>query len=87
MTKPAHSCLHHGHVWLEANGTPYTRHRGRSQASVTVACQYCPATATLPAIAKHTAPPQQPPHPAVSGKALAAIQSRIALLGSVPKHP
>jgi hypothetical protein len=54
-------CIDLGHVWLETDGTPYTRHRGRTQAGVAVTCQYCPITASLPAFSKHTAPPQIPP--------------------------
>jgi hypothetical protein len=50
-------CIDHGHVWLETDGTPYTRHRGRTQASVAVTCSYCPATAELETFAKNTAPP------------------------------
>lgn len=46
-----HDCQHHGHVWLETDGTPYTRHRGRLAADVSVVCQYCPSTATLPRFA------------------------------------
>lgn len=48
MTDRAHSCTHHGHVWLETDGTPYQRIRGRSDASVPVICAHCPATADLP---------------------------------------
>ncbi len=56
-------CLDLGHVWLETDGTPYTRHRGRTQASVAVTCQFCEKTAELPMYAKHTAPPQPPLRP------------------------
>lgn len=61
MTPKPHSCHDHGHVWLETDGTPYTRHRGRTQANVDVACQYCPAIRSAPTFAAHTAPPQQMP--------------------------
>jgi hypothetical protein len=50
-------CIDLGHVWLETDGSHYTRHRGRTPADVAVTCQYCPATAVLPAFAKNTAPP------------------------------
>lgn len=43
-----HNCIYHGHVWLETDGTPYTRHRGRSQADVAVICRYCETPAMLP---------------------------------------
>lgn len=55
-----HDCTHHGHVWLETDGTPYTRHRGRTQADVPVGCEFCPAIRSLPAFSQHTAPPSQP---------------------------
>lgn len=43
-----HTCLDHGHVWLETDGTPYTRHRGRLDADVSVVCKHCGMTSTLP---------------------------------------
>lgn len=47
MVRVLHDCTHHGHVWLETDGTPYTRHRGRNHATVSVTCTHCHATATL----------------------------------------
>lgn len=57
----AHDCAQQGHVWLEANGQPYRRHRGRKEASVTCACQHCGLPAELPGYGAFTAPPG--PHP------------------------
>lgn len=60
-TPPAkpHSCVSHGHVWLEEDGTLYVRHRDRS-GSVPVQCLYCDQTAELAAHGKATMPfPQE----------------------------
>lgn len=56
--EPVHSCHHHGHIWLEADGSLYVRHRGRDRALVAVHCQHCSATAELQAHGKATAPPR-----------------------------
>ncbi len=56
-----HDCAHAGHVWLEADGQPYRRHRGRKEANVSCTCQHCGLTAELPAHGAFTAPPG--PHP------------------------
>ena len=47
-------CLHHGHVWLEADGQPYERHRGSGNDTVSVTCQHCPASGTLPRFAAYS---------------------------------
>lgn len=83
-----------GHVWLETDGTPYTRHRGRTQATVAVICQYCLTDAELPAFAQHTAPPQQMPAriPIENGDLRATLAARLDASravptdGPVPKH-
>lgn len=88
MTDRAHSCTDHGHVWLETDGTPYARHRGRTQASVAVICQYCLLERDLPGFAQHTAPPQKtPPAVAIEGGDLKATLQKRLNIGSVPKQP
>lgn len=52
---PPHSCLHNGHVWLEADGSLYSRHRNR-QGTVPAACLYCDVVQDLPAFGKATMP-------------------------------
>lgn len=54
-------CLDLGHVWLETDGSHYTRHRGRTPADVAVTCAHCGVTSSLPAFSRHTAPPQSLP--------------------------
>jgi hypothetical protein len=85
-----HSCTHQGHVWLETDGTPYTRTRGRSQASVTVSCKHCSATATLP---RHSAfsgprPAGMPIDTAIPPSFQKVLDVALtATPGSVPKQP
>ena len=57
-----HDCAHRGHVWLETDGTPYQRLRGRSDASVPVTCKFCPLTASLPRHSQYSGkrPPGMP---------------------------
>lgn len=50
-----HSCLHNGHIWIEANGELYVRHRDRT-GTVDVSCPYCDTIASLTAHGKATAP-------------------------------
>ncbi len=50
-----HSCLHNGHIWIEADGSLYVRHRDR-QGETAVTCLYCDATASLPMFGKATMP-------------------------------
>lgn len=79
-------CLDLGHVWLETDGSHYTRHRGRTPANVPVICRYCLTETTLPGFSPHTAPPQHLP-PAIvveNGDLKATLQNRIDL-GSVLK--
>lgn len=68
-TPPAkpHACEHNGHVWLEADGTLYVRHRDRT-GSVAVQCLYCDQTASLEAHGKATMP-----FPAEAQKAMAVL--------------
>ena len=53
---PSH-CDEHGHIWIEADGSRYTRHRDRTPGLVRVTCAHCPATAELQRFARHVAPP------------------------------
>ena len=57
-----HDCAHAGHVWIEADGQPYRRHRGRKEGSVvSCTCEHCGTTKDLPGHGAFTAPPG--PHP------------------------
>lgn len=59
MASKPHSCLHNGHIWLEEDGSLYTRHRHRT-GTITVQCLYCDQPAELPAYGKETSPfPQE----------------------------
>lgn len=40
-------CSQKGHVWLEADGTPFVRHRGRAGGPVEVTCQHCLTTVEM----------------------------------------
>lgn len=80
MIDRKHDCTHRGHVWLETDGTPYTRHRGRSQASVTVSCKHCPATADLPRHSQFsgTRPPGMPIDTTIPPSFMAALERELA---------
>lgn len=53
-----HDCAHQGHVWLEENGQPFVRHRGRPKDSViAVKCKHCPSTAKVSGYAAFVPPP------------------------------
>lgn len=86
-----YNCVERGHVWLETDGTPYTRHRGRNQANVPVVCRHCFAVTELEATARHTAPPQvMPPAVVVENGDLVATLIHLRDLdnaGPVPTPP
>ncbi len=52
-----HDCAHVGHVWLEANGQPYRRHRNRPVGDIPVTCQHCGEKREAPGHGAFTAPP------------------------------
>ena len=74
--KPPHSCTDHGHVWLETDGTPYQRLRGRSDASVSVTCKFCPLTARLPRHSQYSG--KRPPGMPVNTEVPPAFQKVVA---------
>jgi hypothetical protein len=43
----SYDCTQRGHVWLEANGQPYTRHRGQGNETVDVSCAHCLQSAAV----------------------------------------
>jgi hypothetical protein len=53
-----YDCAQQGHVWLEADGTPYARSSDRPRGPVAVTCEYCGASATLEGHGAFTAPPK-----------------------------
>ena len=67
MTDRVHSCHDQGHIWMEADGSLYTRHRHRT-GTITVSCLYCDQSAELPAYGKETSP-----FPQEKAKALAVL--------------
>lgn len=91
-----YNCTDHGHVWLETDGTPYTRHRGRSQADLTVtvavSCAHCPLTADLPRYSQFSGKrmPGQPIDrtiPPQFKEVLARALTEQSTHGPVPKQP
>ncbi len=47
MAEGARDCAQAGHVWLEADGRVFTRHKGRRAGKIAVHCQYCALPAFL----------------------------------------
>lgn len=89
MTDEKRDCTQLGHVWLEATGQPFARHRGRTAGKVEVQCRYCLAITELEGRGAFTRGPNDtgPIDKTIPPQFQQVMDRALADSGPVPKTP